>query len=63
MGHNKELIRFLLDFGDLDLIFKVTSVETLKIQCVCGGGGGGGAHLFALIFSWFRLMVNKDEEI
>ena len=28
MGHNKVLIRF----GDLDLIFKVTVVERLKIR-------------------------------
>ena len=36
MGHNKELIRF----GDLDLIFKVTAVENLKIHC--------GGQLFSL---------------
>ena len=38
-----------LDFGDLDLIFKITAVEKLKIHCVCGGGGGGGGGWVVLV--------------
>ena len=35
-----------IDFGDLDLIFKVTVVEKLKSGEGGGGGGGGGRHCF-----------------
>ena len=43
--YNWGITKNWLDFGDLDLIFKVTAVENWKFTVGAGrgvGGGGGG---------------------
>ena len=46
--YNWYITKNWLDFGDLDLIFKVTAAEKLKKSGRGGGGVGGGA---AFVFS------------
>ena len=47
-GYNGDITKNWLDFGDLDLIVKVTAVEKLKMHnCGGGGGGGGGTSVFS----------------
>ena len=40
--YHLDITKNWLDFGDLDLIFKVTAIVKLKIRKRGGGGGGGG---------------------
>ena len=42
MNTNLDITNNWLDFGDLDLNFKVTAIEKLKIHGSDDGGGGGG---------------------
>ena len=49
-----DMINSLLDFGDLDLIFKVTA-SWLKLPPETGLGGGG--HLFSLKTLLYFLMI------
>ena len=50
---NWDISKYWLDFGDLDLIFKVTAVEKLKIH--------GGGHLFSLKMTATSYHMTKQE--